>query len=61
MEVEKIFVTVKEAVRYTGLSEHYIRGELRSGKIPCLKVGKKYMINLPLYLREISAEGSDVS
>lgn len=54
------FVTVKQAVMQTGLSEHYIRQQLQNGKIPHIMAGRKYLINLPLFkerLEEQSREG----
>ncbi|MEE1056780.1 MAG: excisionase family DNA-binding protein [Acutalibacteraceae bacterium] len=49
IEMQPKFVTVKEAVKSTGMSEHFIRENLKSGKIPHIMVGKKYLINLPLF------------
>lgn len=48
-----LFVTVREAVRVTGLSERYLRDGLRADKIPHIKTGTKYLINLPLFLAEL--------
>ena len=36
---DKLFLTVKEAVRFSGLPESTIRRLLRSGKLPGIKVG----------------------
>lgn len=49
IELQPHFVTVKEAVKCTGMSEHFVRDNLKSGKIPHIMVGKKYLINLPLF------------
>ena len=50
-----MFVTVREAVRITGLSERYLRDGLRADKIPHIKTGTKYLINLPLFLAELES------
>ena len=44
MEIAK-FVSVKQAVKETGLSEFFIRRSIRAGIIPVIKCGNKYMIN----------------
>ena len=36
---DKLFLTVKEAVRFSGLPESTIRRLLRSGKLPGIKLG----------------------
>ena len=36
---DKLFLTVKEAVRYSGLPESTIRRLLRGGKLPAIKAG----------------------
>lgn len=53
------FVTVKQAVKITGLSEHYIRKGLKAGKVPHIKVGKKYLINLPLFTEWLEKESRE--
>lgn len=53
------FVTVKQAVKYTGLSEHYIRQQLQAGKIPHIMAGKKYLINLPLFKEMLDAQSRE--
>ncbi len=49
IDIKPHFVTVKDAVKCTGLSEHFIRANLRCGNVPHIMVGKKYLINLPLF------------
>jgi len=56
---EKPFVTVKEAAKLTGISEHQIRYWLRFNQIPYISCGNKYMINfnrLIEFLNEMSAQ-----
>ena len=57
VEFEKIFVSIREAVKITGLSEFYLRQELRAGRVPYIKSGTKYLINLPAYINILNAEG----
>jgi excisionase family DNA binding protein len=51
-------LTIKEAARLVdGLTEYRIRQLCISGKLPCFKAGKKYLINenaLTRFLNEIS-------
>lgn len=61
IESRQQFVTVKQAVKSTGLSEHFIREGLRNGRIPHLKVGVKYLINLPQFVEWLNAETQRVS
>lgn len=42
-----MFVSIKEAVKITGLSEYFIRQNLKAGKIPHIKTGNKIMLNMP--------------
>lgn len=53
------FVTVKQAVYHTGLSEHYIRQQLQTGRIPHIMAGKKYLINLPLFKEMLEAQSRE--
>ena len=51
-------LTIKEAARFVdGLTEYRIRQLCLSGKLPCFKAGKKYLINenaLVRFLENIS-------
>lgn len=50
-----IFQTVKEAAKITGLSEYSLRLHLRTGEIPHIKSGNKYLINMPKLLADLDA------
>lgn len=50
-----IFVTVKKTVKATGVPERLVREWLRAGKIPHIKSGNKYLVNLPLFLAELES------
>ena len=45
MDISK-YVSVRKAVELTGLSEFFIRNSIRTGQVPVIKSGKKFMINL---------------
>ena len=46
----KLFCTIAEATKETGLSQYFIREGVRNGQIPCIKCGNKFMINMRLFL-----------
>ncbi len=41
----KPFLTIKEAAKASGLSQYFLRKGCKSGEIPCVKSGSKFMIN----------------
>lgn len=45
MEIKK-YVSVRKAIEITGLSEFFIRNSIRTGQVPVIKSGKKFMINM---------------
>ena len=49
----RFFASIDEASRITGLSRFYIRRGVRSGEIPCIKSGQKFLINLPAFFRSL--------
>ncbi len=51
----KPFQTVKEAVRTTGLSEHFIRSGIKEGTVPFVQSGKKFFVNIPKLLERLNA------
>ena len=50
------YLTIRQVAATGVLSEHAIRIMEKQGKIPCLKVGKKTMINYPLFLEALNCE-----
>lgn len=42
-----MFLSIKEVVKTTGLSEYYLRQNIKAGKIPYIKSGNKILINMP--------------
>lgn len=51
----KDFLTITEAAKNTGLGQTYIRNGCRSGTIPHIKCGRKYLINYRLFLDQLDA------
>ena len=49
-----MFLSIKEAVKVTGLSEYYFRQNLKAGKIPHLRQGNKILINMPQLLESLN-------
>lgn len=42
-----MFLSIKETVKVTGLSEYYLRQNIKAGKVPYIKSGNKILINMP--------------
>lgn len=42
-----MFLSIKEVVKITGLSEYYLRQNIKTGKVPYIKSGNKILINMP--------------
>ncbi len=49
----KPFQTIAEACHTTGLAQSFLRNGCRSGVVPHIKSGNKYLINVPLLLRQL--------
>lgn len=45
---DKMFCTIRETVRISGLSERYLRRLRREGKLPGIYCGTRFMVNLPI-------------
>lgn len=56
MENHKPFQTISDASRSTGLSQFFLRAGCRDGSVPCVRIGSKYMVNIPALLRKLDAE-----
>ena len=44
---ERPFVTIRDCVGRTGLSERYIRQLQHEGKLPCIMSGNRCLVNVP--------------
>lgn len=59
----KKFLSVSEMCKATGLSSHYLRNMIKSGKIPHIQSGNKVLINYDLAMIELdqlSINGTNV-
>lgn len=52
----KQFMSRKDAAAYTGVSYDAIRKGTASGAIPCIRSGKKYLVNMLLWLEQLNRE-----
>ena len=60
----KLFCTIPEATESTGLSGYYIRQGIKDGRIPHIKSGNKYLVNMRLFLSmldNLSMEGGEIN
>ena len=48
------FMSIKDTSTATGLSQKFLRNGLRSGTIPHIRVGTKYMINIPAFMETLN-------
>ncbi|MBR1382746.1 MAG: helix-turn-helix domain-containing protein [Ruminococcus sp.] len=56
-ENRMIMLTIKEAAALVdGLTEFRVRQLCRSGELPCIKAGKKYLINRDILIRFLGGE-----
>ena len=52
---DKPFQSVKDAARSTGLSEHYLRTEIKKGTIAIIMSGNKAYINMSKLMDRLNA------
>ena len=50
------FLTIRETAKTNILSEHALRLMQKQGKLPCIMIGKKCLINYPLLLEQLTDE-----
>ena len=56
-ETKITMLTIKEAAALVdGLTEYRVRQLCRSGELPCIKAGKKYLINKDVLIRFLGGE-----
>ena len=52
-----VMLTIREASEYViGLSQYQIRNMCKSGKLPCIVAGKRYLINRDVLLKYLGIE-----
>ena len=49
------YQSIRGASRISGLAQGYIRAGCKNGTIPCLRVGREYKDNMPLFLQQLEA------
>ena len=52
----KPFQSISEASRTTGLSQKYLRQGCKAQKIPFIKAGTKFTINVPLLYEQLNRQ-----
>ena len=55
------FQTIDATARITGLSPGYIRSGVKEGRVPYIRGGSgnsAYMVNVPLFMKQLEAEAS---
>ena len=48
-----VYMTIPETAKYTGFAECFIRKSVKEGTAPAIMIGKKYMVNVPLWLKQL--------
>lgn len=59
-EKTKIFMTLNEACRETGLSVYYLRSGCKAGTVPHTMSGNRYLVNVPLLIERLNEESRRV-
>ena len=52
----KPFMSIKEACAATGLSTCFLRNGVKTGTVPAIRSGAKYLINVPLLMKRLNTE-----
>ena len=56
-ETKTVMLTIKQAAALVdGLTEYRVRELCKSGQLPCLMAGKKYLINKEVLLRYLRGD-----
>lgn len=58
-EGQKTFFSISDACRLTGISMHYLRIGCKSGTIPHIMTGTKYLINVPALLETLDRQSRE--
>lgn len=51
-----MFQSIRGAAEITGFSTKYLRDGCRAGRIPHVRVGADYRVDMPLFLAQLRAE-----
>ena len=49
------FMSIREVARTGLISEHYLRIMVKKGECPCIKSGKKVLVNVPALREKLDA------
>ena len=52
----KMYMSIRETARYTGLAESFLRAAVRENKVPGIRSGKKFCVNVPQLLLILEEE-----
>lgn len=55
-----VYHSIRETARITGLSEYFIRQQLKAGAVPGTYSGKKFLVNVPSLLESLNASTGEV-
>lgn len=56
----KPFVTIREAVSITGLSERYLRTMHHENKLPCIMSGNRCLVDVKMLMEQMHKESLSV-
>lgn len=51
-----IYQSINDTVKITGLSEYYLRKQLKAGKLPHIRSGTKIFVNVPQLVAQLERE-----
>ena len=55
-KIQTPFMNIADACKATGLSMHFLRAGCKTGEVPHVMSGNKYMVNVAALLRKYGAE-----
>ena len=54
----KMFNTINETAKISGLSSKYLRRLLKESRLPGIYCGTRFMVNYPEFIKAVSADSS---
>ncbi|MCC8078632.1 MAG: hypothetical protein LIO57_00975 [Oscillospiraceae bacterium] len=51
-----MFLNINDTAAHFGLARSFVRAGCIAGRIPHIKCGQKYMINIPMYMEQLNTE-----
>ena len=49
----KMYMSIRETARYTGIAESFLRAAVREKKVPGIYSGKKFLVLVPKFLESL--------